>query len=73
MQEKLLQRVRRKTMIKVEALTLEEAFKNAALELECSVTELKVEVIQYPQKGMLGLFKKNAIIVATHKNIQFFI
>ena len=57
-------------MIKVEALTLEEAFKNAALELECSVTELKVEVIQYPQKGMLGLFKKNAIIVATHKNIQ---
>jgi spoIIIJ-associated protein len=52
-------------MIKIEALTLEEAFKNAASTLECSVTELKVEVIQYPNKGMFGLFKKNAVIVAT--------
>jgi spoIIIJ-associated protein len=52
-------------MIKIEALTLEEAFKNAASSLECSVTELKVEVVQYPSRGMLGLFKKNAIIVAT--------
>jgi spoIIIJ-associated protein len=65
MQEKLLQKVRRNTMIKIEALTLEEAFKNAASSLECSVTELKVEVVQYPSRGMLGLFKKNAIIVAT--------
>lgn len=52
-------------MIKIEALTLEEAFKNAASSLECSVTELKVEVVQYPSKGLMGLFKKNAIIVAT--------
>jgi spoIIIJ-associated protein len=68
MQGKLLQKVWRNTMIKIEALTLEEAFKNAASSLECSVTELKVEVVQYPSRGMLGLFKKNAIIVATTTN-----
>ncbi|MBU0720759.1 Jag N-terminal domain-containing protein [bacterium] len=52
-------------MIKIESTTLEEAYKNAASSLECSVTELKIEVIQYPSKGVLGLFKKTAIIVAT--------
>lgn len=52
-------------MIKVEAVTLEEAYKNAASTLKCSVTELKLEVVQQPSKGVLGLFKKNAIIVAT--------
>lgn len=51
-------------MIKIEARTLEEAYKNAASSLECSVTELKIEVVQAPTKGFLGLFKKNAIIVA---------
>lgn len=54
-------------MIKIESLTLEEAYKNAASSLECSVTQLNVEVIQYPSKGILGLFKKTAIIVATKK------
>ncbi|MDD2789926.1 MAG: Jag N-terminal domain-containing protein [Sulfurimonas sp.] len=57
-------------MIKIEASTLEEAFKNAASTLECSVTELKVEVVQYPSKGMFGLFKKNAVIVATTTSKQ---
>jgi spoIIIJ-associated protein len=52
-------------MIKIEAITLENAYKDAASALECSVTELKVEVVQYPSKGFLGLFKKNAIIVVT--------
>lgn len=51
-------------MIKIEAITLEEAYKQAAASLKCSVTELKIEVVQYPSKGMLGLFKKSAIIVA---------
>ncbi len=54
-------------MKKVEAPTLEEAYELAANELSCSVTELQYTVIQYPTKGVLGLFKKNAIIVATHK------
>jgi len=52
-------------MIKIEAVTLEEAYKEASLKLECSVTELKTEVVQHPSVGFLGLFKKNAIIVAT--------
>lgn len=52
-------------MIKVESVTLEDAYTDAASKLKCSVTELTVEVIQSPSKGVLGLFKKNAIIVAT--------
>ena len=51
-------------MIKIEALTLEEAYSQAATKLECSVTELKIEVVQVPSKGILGLFKKSAVIVA---------
>ena len=56
-------------MIKIEAITLEEAYENAASSLKCSVTELKIEVVQYPSRGILGLFKKSAVIVAT-KDIQ---
>ena len=52
-------------MIKIEALTLEDAYSQAAAKLDCSVTELKIEVVQVPSKGILGLFKKSAIIVAT--------
>lgn len=51
-------------MIKIESVTLEEAYKDAASSLECSVTELKIEVVQYPSSGFLGLFKKSAVIVA---------
>ncbi|MDA7817817.1 Jag N-terminal domain-containing protein [Sulfurimonas sp.] len=52
-------------MIKIESITLEEAYQDAASKLECSVTQLNIEVIQSPSKGFLGLFKKSAIIVAT--------
>ena len=51
-------------MIKIEAITLEEAYQNAATTLDCSVTELKIEVVQNPSSGFLGMFKKSAIIVA---------
>jgi len=51
-------------MRKIEAPTLADAYEKAALELDCSITELKYEVIQHPSSGILGLFKKNAIIVA---------
>jgi len=54
-------------MIKIEAITLEEAYSNAALKLKCSVTELNIELVQSPSNGFLGLFKKKAIIVATKK------
>ena len=57
-------------MIKIEAVTLEDAFKDAAAQLECSVTEINIEVVQAPSNGILGLFKKKAIIVASKKVIQ---
>jgi len=57
-------------MIKIEAHTLEEAYSNAATKLQCSVTELVVEVVQYPSSGFLGLFRKKAVIVATKEKGQ---
>jgi len=51
-------------MIKIEAITLVKAYEDAATALKCSVTQLKIEVIQSPSNGFLGLFKKSAIIVA---------
>jgi spoIIIJ-associated protein len=52
-------------MKKVEASTLEEAYQKAAALLKCSITNIQYEVIQYPSKGIFGLFKKSAIIVAS--------
>jgi len=54
-------------MIKIEALTLEIAYVEAAEKLNCSVTQLHIEVVQVPSKGFLGMFKKSAIIVAVEK------
>jgi len=51
-------------MIKIEAISLVKAYEDAAKALKCSVTELKIEVIQTPSNGFLGFFKKSAIIVA---------
>lgn len=51
-------------MKKIEALSLELAYAKAAAEFGCSVTMLQVEIVQFPSKGILGLFKKSAIIVA---------
>jgi len=59
-------------MIKIESATLEEAYRDAASSLECSVTQLKIEVVQYPSKGFLGLFKKSAIIVAVREEEKFY-
>jgi spoIIIJ-associated protein len=52
-------------MVKIEAQSLEDAYAQAADNLECSVTELQVEIIQHPSKGFLGFFKKPAIVVAS--------
>jgi len=54
-------------MLKIESKTLEIAYSEAADQLECSVTELQVEIVQHPSKGFLGLFAKSAIIVALRK------
>ena len=55
-------------MKKVEAPTLEEAYQKASQALECSISELQCEVVQHPSKGLLGLFKKTAIIIAVRNN-----
>ncbi len=54
-------------MKRIEADTLEEAYKNAAKALNCSVTEINYEIVQHPTTGMMGLFKKQAIIIAVKK------
>ena len=53
-------------MIKVEAKNLKEAYEQAAETLSCSVTELRVEILQKPNPGIWGFFKKSAIIVAVY-------
>ncbi len=55
-------------MVKVEAPTLEAAYIEAAKKLNCSISELQYEIIQHPSKGVMGLFKKSAIIVAECKS-----
>jgi spoIIIJ-associated protein len=48
--------------IAFEGDTLEEAYKKASLEFQCSIMNLKSDIIQAPSNGFFGLFKKNAII-----------
>ncbi len=58
-------------MIKIESTTLEQACKDAATALGCSASELIIEIVQSPSSGFMGLFKKNAIIVAAKKKQEF--
>ena len=46
----------------ITAPTLDEAYKKASSQLNCSIVELDIEVIQHPSGGFLGIFKKEAII-----------
>ena len=48
--------------------TLEEAYENASISLQCSITDLQIEVIQSPTKGFLGLFSKKAVIEVAFKH-----
>ncbi len=57
-------------MVKIEAETLEGAYSLAAEKLSCSITQLNIEVIQIPKSGFMGLFKKQAIIVATSNAVE---
>lgn len=47
-----------------EAQTLADAYELASQEFECSITDLDITIIQQSSKGVLGLFKRNAIISA---------
>ncbi len=54
-------------MIRITADSLEEAYTKASNELNHSVVDLDIEVLQAPSKGLFGLFKKPAIISAIVK------
>ena len=60
--------------MRIEAENLQEAFQKAAEELNCSVTELDIKILQNPSAGFLGFFKKTAIIEAVkegaHKEVK---
>jgi len=47
-----------------EAKTLEEVYEKASESLNCSITNLEIEIQQAPSKGFLGFFAKNAVITA---------
>ncbi len=51
------------------APTLDEAYKKASAHFSCSVVDLKIEVIQNPTRGFLGLFAKEAIIKVLNKEL----
>ncbi|MDR3347938.1 MAG: Jag N-terminal domain-containing protein [Helicobacteraceae bacterium] len=54
----------------IKAITLKEAYDLAREKFNCSVNELEIEVVQHPTRGMLGLFKKNAIIAVSRVSTQ---
>lgn len=51
-------------MKKFEATCLEEAYELATNEFNCSITDLKIDIIQQSSKGFLGFGRKTAIIMA---------
>lgn len=50
--------------------TLEEAYEKASVELDCSVVDLEIDIVQFGSKGFLGFFKKEAIIKVKPKKKQ---
>lgn len=56
-------------MKKIEAPTLQDAYTKASEELGCSITDLDFDIVQNSSRGFLGLFKKNAIIIAKCKQL----
>ncbi|AFI03621.1 Jag N-terminal domain-containing protein [Helicobacter cetorum] len=53
--------------VEIKAKTLEEALIQASISLNCSIVNLKYEIIQMPSKGFLNIGKKEAIILASIK------
>ena len=51
----------------IESVNLDDIYIKASLELGCSANEVEIKIIQAPSNGVLGFFKKNAIVEATRK------
>ncbi|WQW77870.1 Jag N-terminal domain-containing protein [Helicobacter pylori] len=56
--------------IEIKAKTLEEALIQASIALNCPIINLQYEVIQTPYKGFLNIGKKEAIILASVKEVK---
>lgn len=54
-------------MKKFEAKCLEEAYELATNEFNCSITDLRIDIIQQSSKGFFGFGRKTAIIMAVPK------
>ncbi|CBG40203.1 Jag N-terminal domain-containing protein [Helicobacter mustelae] len=54
-------------MKKFTAPTLQNALIQASEALNCSVVDLEYEVLQHPSPGLLGIGKKQAVIIANRK------
>ncbi len=52
------------------ATTLDKALLEASRYFDCSITQLEYEIIQNHSDGLFGLFKKEAIIIATKKQVD---
>lgn len=50
-----------------EGKTLQEVYEKASSSFKCSITDLKIDIIQAPSKGFLGFFSKTAIISVSSK------
>ena len=50
------------------ACTLEDAYELAAKQLQISIINLDVKIIQKPKSGLFGFFKKDAIILVSFNN-----
>lgn len=57
-------------MIEITARTLEEAYTKASHELDASIIDLEIEIVQNASSGFLGMFSKPAIIIAGIKGAQ---
>lgn len=57
-------------MIEISATTLEEAYTKAALDLDASIIDLDIEIIQNASSGFLGMFAKPAVIRASIKGAE---
>ncbi|MEM5948640.1 FapA family protein [Spirochaetia bacterium 38H-sp] len=55
----------KKKFVQVTADTLEDALKEAAIELDCKIKELEYEIMEKGSRGILGVGKKPWLIVAS--------
>lgn len=57
-------------MKKIVAKTLQDALLKASEELRCSVVDLEYEIVQNPSSGLLGIGRKEAIIIVDDKRLS---